>query len=152
MTWTKTGVRCCKQCTGRLAGCMLFQLLTCWCLSGGVWLRDRYDKSVKGIEDKLLVRTKATNRLFARELRNGRGENKMDHLVCFLPGMVHACFTCALALSPRVVCYSLLPQACSLSVRSDWNMGRTPSGTSRRRVTSPRHVTRCTPRRLQVRE
>jgi len=40
---------------------------------------------LQGIEDKLLVRTKS-GRLFARELHGSRPDNKMDHLVCFLPG------------------------------------------------------------------
>ena len=43
---------------------------------------------MQGIEKQLLVRTKSTDRLFARELRGKRPDNKMDHLVCFLPGML----------------------------------------------------------------
>lgn len=49
-------------------------------------LRDDYLEAVEGIRKHLLRRSAPMNLSFVGELNHGRFSNKMDHLVCFLPG------------------------------------------------------------------
>ncbi|XP_054980079.1 endoplasmic reticulum mannosyl-oligosaccharide 1,2-alpha-mannosidase isoform X2 [Sorex araneus] len=49
-------------------------------------LRDDYLEAIEGIRKHLLRRSAPTNLSFVGELNHGRFSNKMDHLVCFLPG------------------------------------------------------------------
>lgn len=50
------------------------------------YLLEDWLKSVKGIKDSLIRKTKPNNLVFVGELLSGSFSPKMDHLVCFLPG------------------------------------------------------------------
>lgn len=50
--------------------------------------RRMYDASMQGLTDKLLKRTSPSNLLFVADWDGGNTQNKMDHLVCFVPGML----------------------------------------------------------------
>jgi mannosyl-oligosaccharide alpha-1,2-mannosidase len=65
-------------------------LLKCW-LQGGkteAWLRDMYDKSMDGMINKLLKRSHPSNLAYVSDWDGSRNVHKMDHLVCFLPGIL----------------------------------------------------------------
>ena len=65
-------------------------LLKCW-LQGGKtepWLRDMYDKSMDGMINKLLKRSHPSNLAYVSDWDGSRNVDKMDHLVCFLPGIL----------------------------------------------------------------
>jgi len=67
-------------------------LLKQWIQTGKVhdFLKDDYMKAVEGIKKKLVKRTPQKNLLFIGELKGDSKEfvPKMDHLVCFVPGML----------------------------------------------------------------
>ncbi|RHZ00150.1 hypothetical protein DYB37_005021 [Aphanomyces astaci] len=66
-------------------------LLKQWVFSGKRQdrYRDMYETAVTGIMDKLVGRTKKSGWVFLGELEvNGDLTPKMDHLVCFMPGML----------------------------------------------------------------
>eukprot|EP00946_MAST-07B_sp_MAST-7B-sp1_P005409 g5409.t1 len=65
-------------------------LLKCW-LQGGKkedWLRDMYDRSMDGMVSKLLKRSHPSNLAYVSDWDGSRNVHKMDHLVCFLPGIL----------------------------------------------------------------
>eukprot|EP00562_Extubocellulus_spinifer_P001262 CAMPEP_0178490026 /NCGR_PEP_ID=MMETSP0696-20121128/10679_1 /TAXON_ID=265572 /ORGANISM="Extubocellulus spinifer, Strain CCMP396" /LENGTH=318 /DNA_ID=CAMNT_0020117845 /DNA_START=55 /DNA_END=1011 /DNA_ORIENTATION=- len=50
--------------------------------------RQMYDKAVQGLHDKLLERTLNEELLYVAEMSGGRLIPRMDHLACFLPGLL----------------------------------------------------------------
>ena len=58
----------------------------------GLYLRDPrlvcrgYREAMRGVRDRMLMRTDKDGLLFVGELNIGHAVPKMDHLVCFLPG------------------------------------------------------------------
>jgi hypothetical protein len=46
-----------------------------------------YEEAMRGVRNQMLMRTDQDGLLFVGELSNGQAVPKMDHLVCFLPGM-----------------------------------------------------------------
>jgi hypothetical protein len=54
------------------------------------WLREMYERSVRGIEKHLIKRTQGKDKLLYIAEMNMKGTTvgKMDHLVCFVPGML----------------------------------------------------------------
>ena len=50
--------------------------------------REMYDEAVDGIRSQLLKRSHPSNLLYVAELEGNRVSPKMDHLVCFLPGVL----------------------------------------------------------------
>jgi len=75
---------------GALGDSFYEYLLKIW-LQGGrkeTWLRNMYDKAMDGMIDKLLLKSSISGLAFLSDW-NGRYNNrKMDHLVCFVPGML----------------------------------------------------------------
>ena len=65
-------------------------LLKCWIQGGKTegWLRDMYDKSMDGMVNKLLKRSHPSNLAYVSDWDGSRNTHKMDHLVCFLPGIL----------------------------------------------------------------
>ncbi|RQM12948.1 hypothetical protein DD237_006507 [Peronospora effusa] len=65
-------------------------LLKQWLLSGKKddKFRTRYITAVDGIMNKLLGKSTPNGLIFVGELVHGKLEPKMDHLVCFVPGML----------------------------------------------------------------
>ena len=68
-------------------------LLKQWLLSGKTneKMRERYDGALNAIEAHLVQHSKPNNYLFIAEKNSGGGGNivnKMDHLVCFMPGLI----------------------------------------------------------------
>ncbi|KAL3663600.1 hypothetical protein V7S43_011487 [Phytophthora oleae] len=65
-------------------------LLKQWLLSGkkDEKFKTQYMIAVDGIMDKLLGKSKPNDFVFIGELVYGKFEPKMDHLVCFVPGML----------------------------------------------------------------
>ncbi|KAG7388549.1 Endoplasmic reticulum mannosyl-oligosaccharide 1,2-alpha-mannosidase [Phytophthora pseudosyringae] len=65
-------------------------LLKQWLLSGkkDEKFKTQYMTAVDGIMDKLLGKSKPNGFVFIGELVYGKFEPKMDHLVCFVPGML----------------------------------------------------------------
>jgi len=65
-------------------------LLKEWVQSGHTALRPlrMYQQSITGIQTKLLKRSKGSNLLYVAELEGSVHKPKMDHLVCFLPGVI----------------------------------------------------------------
>jgi endoplasmic reticulum Man9GlcNAc2 1,2-alpha-mannosidase len=68
-------------------------LLKQWLLSGKTdeKMRQRYNGALEAIEKNLVRRSKPNNYLFIAEKNSGGGGNlinKMDHLVCFMPGLI----------------------------------------------------------------
>ncbi|KAG6961980.1 hypothetical protein JG688_00008830 [Phytophthora aleatoria] len=65
-------------------------LLKQWLLSGKKddKFKTQYMTAVDGITDKLLGKSKPNGFVFIGELVYGKFEPKMDHLVCFVPGML----------------------------------------------------------------
>ncbi|GMF19274.1 unnamed protein product [Phytophthora lilii] len=61
-----------------------------WLLSGKKdnKFKTQYMTAVEGIMDKLLGKSKPNGLMFIGELVYGKFEPKMDHLVCFVPGML----------------------------------------------------------------
>lgn len=50
--------------------------------------KEQYLIAVDGITDKLVAKSQPNGYVFIGELVNGRLDPKMDHLVCFVPGML----------------------------------------------------------------
>ena len=48
----------------------------------------QYDKAMTGMANKLLKRTHPSNLAYVSDWDGGRNVHKMDHLVCFLPGIL----------------------------------------------------------------
>jgi hypothetical protein len=75
---------------GALGDSFYEYLLKIW-LQGGkreTWLREMYDRAMQGMIDKLLMASSHSGLAFVADY-NGRSHNrKMDHLVCFLPGIL----------------------------------------------------------------
>jgi mannosyl-oligosaccharide alpha-1,2-mannosidase len=70
-------------------------LLKGWLIGGKTedWMREGYVRAMHGVRARLLRRTPPTRRhpaglLYVGELVNGDFSPKMDHLVCFLPGLL----------------------------------------------------------------
>ena len=75
---------------GALGDSFYEYLLKVW-IQGGKkesWLREMYDQSMNGVMDLLLASSSPGNLVFVADW-NGRSQHrKMDHLVCFLPGIL----------------------------------------------------------------
>eukprot|EP00742_Colponemidia_sp_Colp-10_P006129 GILJ01006559.1.p1 GENE.GILJ01006559.1~~GILJ01006559.1.p1 ORF type:complete len:345 (-),score=27.10 GILJ01006559.1:127-1161(-) len=65
-------------------------LLKEWLLTGrrDTLPRELYDASVNGIASRLLLRSTPSLLLYVAELEDNQIVHKMDHLVCFLPGVL----------------------------------------------------------------
>ena len=75
---------------GALGDSYFEYLLKTW-LQGGkkeTWLREMYDKAMNGMASKLLKRSSPSNLAYVGDWDGGRIAHKMDHLVCFLPGIL----------------------------------------------------------------
>lgn len=75
---------------GALGDSFYEYLLKVW-IQGGkqeAWLRDMYDRAMDGVMNELLAVSDPDGLVFVADLQ-GRGQKrKMDHLVCFLPGLL----------------------------------------------------------------
>ena len=81
-----------KVTVGAMGDSFYEYLLKTW-LQGGrreTWLREMYDKAIDGIVTNMLSRTSKSGYLYVADYDlKSRGKNhKMDHLVCFLPGIL----------------------------------------------------------------
>jgi len=66
-------------------------LLKCWIISGRRQERclRMFKETMRGVREQLLDKTSEVDGLvYVAELKRGRVEPKMDHLVCFLPGLL----------------------------------------------------------------
>lgn len=52
------------------------------------YLKEMYDKAMDGVHNELLVRTKKSKLLYLVEKEMDSINNKMDELVCFMPGLL----------------------------------------------------------------
>jgi len=52
------------------------------------WLRDMYDRAVEGAIQLLLKASKPSGLAFLSDYNGGSNNLKMDHLVCFMPGIL----------------------------------------------------------------
>ncbi|KAL4430639.1 hypothetical protein ABPG75_005895 [Micractinium tetrahymenae] len=71
-----------------------YEYLKQWLLTGKSegWLRERYVQAMRSVRSRLLKRTAPAGRpglwYVAEQLPSGQLSSKMDHLVCFLPGLL----------------------------------------------------------------
>ena len=75
---------------GALGDSFYEYLLKIW-IQGGMrekWLRDMYDKAMDSVMNELLATSEPDGLVFVADLVNGHQKRKMDHLVCFLPGLL----------------------------------------------------------------
>jgi hypothetical protein len=75
---------------GALGDSFYEYLLKLW-LQGGrkeTWLREMYDKTMDGAISKLLLTSSKTGLSFFSDWNGHSNFRKMDHLVCFVPGML----------------------------------------------------------------
>jgi len=75
---------------GALGDSFYEYLLKVW-LQGGRkedWLREMYDSAINGIVDKLLQFSSPTGLVYLADWTGRSHNHKMDHLVCFLPGVM----------------------------------------------------------------
>jgi hypothetical protein len=75
---------------GALGDSFYEYLLKVW-IQGGKkekWLRDMYDKAMDGAINKLLMSSTPTGLAFFSDWNGFSNFRKMDHLVCFVPGML----------------------------------------------------------------
>lgn len=75
---------------GALGDSFYEYLLKVW-IQGGkkeTWLREMYDKSINGIMDKLLKASSPSGLAYVSDWDGRKNVAKMDHLVCFLPGVM----------------------------------------------------------------
>uniref|UniRef100_A0A914ICH1 alpha-1,2-Mannosidase n=1 Tax=Globodera rostochiensis TaxID=31243 RepID=A0A914ICH1_GLORO len=87
----QTGKWCQKHVSvGALGDSFYENLLKIWIFNGkrDDHLREAYQSAIKAIEEKLLLKS-ATNHLwYFAEMKGNRIEQKMDHLACFIAGML----------------------------------------------------------------
>jgi mannosyl-oligosaccharide alpha-1,2-mannosidase len=50
--------------------------------------RDMYDKAIQGMHDELLTLSSPSGLVFIADKNNGNMDTKMDHLVCFMGGLL----------------------------------------------------------------
>lgn len=75
---------------GALGDSFYEYLLKVW-LQGGkkeTWLREMYDAAMDGVMDKLLLASDPNGMAFLADWTGTRNIRKMDHLVCFMPGLL----------------------------------------------------------------
>lgn len=75
---------------GALGDSFYEYLLKVW-LQGGKkenWLRKMYDKAMDGVMEKLLMASDPSGLAFLSDWNGRRNARKMDHLVCFMPGLL----------------------------------------------------------------
>ncbi len=75
---------------GALGDSFYEYLLKVW-IQGGKkesWLRDMYDRAMDGAIDKLLMTSSPTGLAFLSDWNGRNNFRKMDHLVCFMPGLL----------------------------------------------------------------
>jgi hypothetical protein len=75
---------------GALGDSFYEYLLKVW-IQGGKkeqWLRDMYDKSIDGVMDVLLKASSPSGLAYISDWDGRRNIAKMDHLVCFMPGVM----------------------------------------------------------------
>jgi hypothetical protein len=75
---------------GALGDSFYEYLLKLW-LQGNreeMWLRDLYDRAIDGVISVLLKASSKTNLAFLSDWNGSRNDLKMDHLVCFMPGLM----------------------------------------------------------------
>jgi mannosyl-oligosaccharide alpha-1,2-mannosidase len=75
---------------GALGDSFFEYLLKVW-IQGGkkeAWLRDMYDKAIDGAISQLLKSSKKTGLAYLSDWDGHSNEHKMDHLVCFMPGLL----------------------------------------------------------------
>jgi hypothetical protein len=75
---------------GALGDSFYEYLLKVW-IQGGkqeTWLRDMYDRAMQGVMDLLLATSDQSGLLFVADWNGHSQHRKMDHLVCFLPGIL----------------------------------------------------------------
>lgn len=75
---------------GALGDSFYEYLLKVW-IQGGrkeQWLRDMYDRSIQGVMDHLLQISEPSHLAFFADWNGHSNARKMDHLVCFMPGLL----------------------------------------------------------------
>ncbi len=75
---------------GALGDSFYEYLLKVW-IQGGrqeTWLREMYDRAMDSVMNELLATSEPDGLVFVADLANGHQKRKMDHLVCFLPGVL----------------------------------------------------------------
>ena len=75
---------------GALGDSFYEYLLKVW-LQGGrkeTWLREMYDKAMDGVMDTLLMASDPSGLAFLSDWTGRNNVRKMDHLVCFMPGIL----------------------------------------------------------------
>ena len=75
---------------GAMADSFYEYLLKVWIQGGQTETRYRqmYDKSIQGMHDQLLTVSEASGLVFIADKNNGKIDYKMDHLVCFMGGLL----------------------------------------------------------------
>lgn len=75
---------------GALGDSFYEYLLKLWVQGGRkeTWLREMYDQSMDGMIDKLLLASDPGGLAFVSDFNGRSNVRKMDHLVCFLPGIL----------------------------------------------------------------
>ena len=75
---------------GALGDSFYEYLVKVWVQSGRkeAMFRSMYDKAMNGMTDLLLKRSSPNKLLFVADYDGSRHDLKMDHLVCFVPGML----------------------------------------------------------------
>jgi len=75
---------------GAMGDSLYEYMLKIW-LQGGrkeSFYRDMYDRSIQGMHDELLSVSSPSGLVFIADKNNGRMDTKMDHLVCFMGGLL----------------------------------------------------------------
>ena len=75
---------------GAMADSFYEYMLKIW-LQGGKtesWYREMYDKAIQGMHDELLQISSPSGLVFLADKNNGKLNTKMDHLVCFMGGLL----------------------------------------------------------------
>eukprot|EP00568_Trieres_chinensis_P005159 CAMPEP_0183300398 /NCGR_PEP_ID=MMETSP0160_2-20130417/6841_1 /TAXON_ID=2839 ORGANISM="Odontella Sinensis, Strain Grunow 1884" /NCGR_SAMPLE_ID=MMETSP0160_2 /ASSEMBLY_ACC=CAM_ASM_000250 /LENGTH=744 /DNA_ID=CAMNT_0025462807 /DNA_START=48 /DNA_END=2282 /DNA_ORIENTATION=- len=75
---------------GAMGDSLYEYMLKVW-LQGGrteSMYRDMYDKSIQGMHDELLQKSSPNGLTYIADKVNGRLDHKMDHLVCFMGGLM----------------------------------------------------------------
>jgi mannosyl-oligosaccharide alpha-1,2-mannosidase len=75
---------------GGLSDSFYEYLLKRWLLTNGTVTKYRsmYEESVDAMSEQLLGRSQPSNLLYIGERKNGNLNPKMEHLACFVPGML----------------------------------------------------------------
>jgi mannosyl-oligosaccharide alpha-1,2-mannosidase len=75
---------------GAMTDSLYEYMLKIW-LQGGKkeqMYRDMYDRSIQGMHDELLQTSTPSGLVYIADKNNGQMDHKMDHLVCFMGGLL----------------------------------------------------------------